>query len=169
MSHSNSCCTAPWARTTAECRAEAGETGSALAHEVRPLQLWTSVSNSNTMAQHAAPVAAPCKTLGWKLPTAQDFHAPGRCSHASHSGTSSNTGVYDLGKQRKQPSETAGPNSLESNSCSGKCPLPHNSLQKGLVTSGTFGAPAFLFASCLNSQVPMFLQLQSSEIHKKIF
>lgn len=130
------------------------------------------VSTSNTMAQQAAPMAAPCKTLGCKLPQhrtamAQDCHGTGlpcswQVSHATHSGTSSNTGVHDLGTQRKQPSEAAGPDSLESNSCSGKCPLPHNSLQ-GL------GAPAFLFASCLNSQVPMFLQLQSSEIHKKIF
>lgn len=45
--------------------------------------------------------------------------------------------VYDLGRQREQPSEAAGPE-LESNSCCGKCPLPHSCLQKGLVTSGTW-------------------------------
>lgn len=48
--------------------------------------------------------------------------------------------VCDLGRQREQPSEAAGPDSLESNSCSGKCPLLHNSLQKGLVTSGTWSS-----------------------------
>lgn len=42
FSHSNTCCTAPWARMTAACRAEAGEIGSALARAVRALQLLTS-------------------------------------------------------------------------------------------------------------------------------
>lgn len=47
---------------------------------------------------------------------------------------------YDLGRQREEPSEAAGPGSLESNSCSGKHPLPHNSLQKGRVTSETWSS-----------------------------
>lgn len=47
---------------------------------------------------------------------------------------------YDLGRQRKEPSEAAGPDSLESSSCSDKCPLPHKSFQKGLVTSGTWSS-----------------------------
>lgn len=47
---------------------------------------------------------------------------------------------HDLGRQRQQPSEAAGPDPLESNSCSGKCFLPHNCLWKGPVTSGTWSS-----------------------------
>lgn len=47
---------------------------------------------------------------------------------------------YDLGRQREQPSEGAGPDPLESNSCSGKCPFPHNRLWKGLVTARTWSS-----------------------------
>lgn len=89
-------------------------------------------------SQQAAPMAAPCKTLPGKLPTAQAFHAPGRFSHASILELAQAQVFYDLGRQREQPSEAAGADSLESNSCSGKCPLPHSCLQKGLVTSGTW-------------------------------
>lgn len=74
--------------------------------------------------------------------------APGGFSHASHSGTSSSTSVPCPGKKREQPAEAAG---LESNSCSGKCLF----------------LTAFLFTSSLNTQVPMFLQLQSPEIQKR--
>lgn len=51
--------------------------------------------------QQAAPMAAPCKTLGWKLPIPQAFHAPDRFSHASHSGTSSSTNGLWPGKIKR--------------------------------------------------------------------
>lgn len=81
---------------------------------------------------------------------------------------------YDLGRQREEPSEAAGPGSLESNSCSGKCPLPHNSLQQGRVTSETWSSsiPVYqlpeLPSACVSATiVSRDPEKRSSEHHGK--